>query len=422
MAIYIQILLLILVLAAFVFAFLSARTWHWGHVLVVLGIFLSTLGFFLLAAETLRINAIYRSQINQLERELADVKARNEALAKGTEDPNIIGQLRNDEPPVLVAEDAESMPSLADLDHQLLLATRVRGPVWRQVAPTGIDPQSGAVRVAIPAPVPAGVKPETVVFVFEEGPPQLPAGGTPRGAQYLGEFRVSDAAGQEATLAPVLPLDEFERARLGASRGPWAIYETMPADRHEVFAGMSEEELREKVPPQSVEEFLRHDKDAGTDDPEERKVGFDADGIRLPPDQLGEAAKVVYQRRLRDYATEFDELARRRIVMGADIEAVTKDIERLLAAIASAKKLQAFRENEIQRLNTDLSGIAKERQAIDRHLVQVQRQMARARELLDAALKRNSELASELAARQSRSGRAVSPAPPTGPLALGTVN
>ncbi|MEX0612975.1 MAG: hypothetical protein WD738_08915 [Pirellulales bacterium] len=419
----ILIISLVLLIPAAVLAYFAARTWHWGHVLVVLGIYASTIWFFWLAYETLRINAIYRSQINQLDRELANVKGRNEALAKGTEDPSIIAQLRNDEPPVLVAEDAESMPSLADLDHQLLLATRVRGPVWRQVAPAGIDPQTGAVQVNIPSPVPAGIKPETVVFVFEEGPAQLPAAdGRPQGAQYLGEFRVSEAAGQQATLQPGLPMDEFERARLGASRGPWVIYETMPADRHEVFADMSEEELKQKVPPQSVEEYLRHGKAAGPDDPPERQVGLDENGVRLPPDQLAKAAKKIYQRRLRDYATEFDESTRRRIVMVAEIEAVKKDIERLLASLDSANKLQTFRKGEIQRLNTDLAGIGKERQAIERHLTQVGQQLARVRELLDAALKRNSELAAQLATRQLRSGRAVSPAPPAGPLALGTVN
>ena len=421
MARSIQILLVILILAAFVFAVLGARTWHWGHVLVVLGIFLSTLGFFLLAAETLRINAIYRNQINQLERDLADMKARNEALLTGTDDPNLIAQMQHEDPPVLVREDAESMRSLAEMDHQLLLATRRRGPVWRNVAPAGIDPQTGAVRVNIPAPVPAGIGPETVVYVFEQGPAALPtAEGAPQGAQYLGEFRVSQAAGQEAALTPVLPMGEYERARLAASRGPWVIYETMPADRHEVLAQMSEEELKQKLPPQSVEEYLRHGKEAGPDDPEERQVGFDENGNRLPPQELENAAKKRYQRRLRDYATEFDELGRRRIVMEADVEAVKKDIERLLAAIESAKKLQAFRQDEIQRLNTDLAGITKERQTIERHLAQVEQQLARVRELLNAALKRNSELAAELAAQQLRSGR--SPAEPTGPLALGTVN
>ena len=225
---------------------------------------------------------------------------------------------------------------------------------------------------------------------------------------------------------PVLPMDEFERARLAASRGPWVIYETMPADRHEVFAQMSEEELKQKVPPQSVEEYLRHGKEASPDDPEERQVGFDENGNRLPPDQLDKAVKKQYQRRLRDYASEFDELGRRRIVMEAGVEAVKKDIERLLAAIESAKKLQAFRQDEIERLNTDLAGITKERDAIERHLAQVEQQLARVRELLDATLKRNSELAAELAARQLRSGRSLdgarSPGEPAGPLALDTVN
>jgi hypothetical protein len=419
MGLYVQILLVLLLLAAFVFAFLGARTWHWGHVLVVLGIFLSTLGFFLLAAETLRINAVYRTKINQLERDLADVKARNEALRRGTDDQNLIAQLRNEDPPVLVPEEAEATRGLAELEHELLLATRRRGPVWRNVAPAGVD-QSG-IRVNIPAP--AGLRSETVVHVFEQGPATLPADdGAPQGAQYLGEFRVTQAAGQEAALMPVLPLDEFQRARLAASRGPWVIYERMPADQHEIFARMSEEELKQKLPAQSVEEYLRHGKPAGPDDPDERKVGLDADGNRLAPDQIDEAAKVVYQRRLRDFATEFDELSRRRIVMQADIEAVKRDIERLAAADESAKKLQAFRQDEIRRLKTDLAGVTKERDAIEKHLAQVQDQLASVRELLEATLKRNSELAEELAARQLRSRRAVSPTPAAGPLAIDSVN
>jgi hypothetical protein len=421
MALIIQILLLVLLLATFAFAFLGARTWHWGHVLVVVGIFLSTLGFFFLAAETLRINAVLRSQVNQLESDLTDVQARNEALRTGTEDTSLINQMRNEDPPVLVAEDAESLESLGELDHELLLATRRRGPVWRNVAPAGVDAQSGAVRVNIAAPVPAGITPETVVYVFEQGPAAPAAEGAPP-AQFLGEFRVTEAAGQEALLVPVLPQDEFERARLAQSGGPWVIYERMPADRHEVFAEMSEEELKQKLPGPSLEEYLRHGKEAGPDDPPERKVGLNADGQRLPPDQLGEAAKVLYERRLRDYATEFDELARRRVVMGAEIDAVTQDIARLAAAMESAKKLHAFRQNEIQRLNTDLAGIQKERQIIEQHLAQVELQVKRAQELLAATLKRNSELADDLADRQLRSGRAVPPEEANGPLALGTVN
>lgn len=400
MALYV---LIGLALASFVIAYFSARTWHWGHVIVVVGIFLSTLGFFLLAAETLRINSVYRSATARKTDELQQVTARNEALEKGTDNANIIAQLRSQtEPPVQMPEDAESIPGFAELDHQLLLATRIRGRVWRKVAPAGID--AGAVRVAIEAPVPAGLNKDTVVYLFEDGPAQLPAAdGQPQGKQYLGEFRVSEAAGQQATLVPVQPLDEFELRRLAASRPPWVIYETMPPDRHAIFAGMTDEELKQKVPAQSVEEYLRHGKEATADDDDARKLGLDENGKPLPPENLASAAKVLYQRRLRDYAAEFDELSRRRVAMEVAKEAVDKDMKQLEVALASAEQLHDFREGEIQRLNTDLAGITKERQAIERHLAQVQQQLAKARELLTETLKRNSEMADELAAAQLRS-------------------
>jgi hypothetical protein len=328
---------------------------------------------------------------------------------------------------VLVAEEAQSMASLSDLRHELLLATRRRGPVWRNVAPAGIDAKTGAINVTIPAPVPAGISKDTVVHVFEQGAAEPPAAdGAPQGPKYLGEFRVTAAAGQEATLVPTLPMGSFQGAQLASSRGPWVVYERMPADRHEIFAGMSQDQLRQKLPPQLVEEYLRHGQEARPDDPDEQKVGLDADGNRLASEEIDKAAKVVYQRRLRDYATEFDELARRRIVMEADIAAIVKDIERLAAANESAKKLTAFRQDEIGRLKTDVAGISKERKAIDAHLTQLEQQLARIRQLLAAALKRNSQLADELAGRQLRTARPPGGAraieDPVEPLALGAIN
>jgi hypothetical protein len=392
MALYI---LIGLVLASFVIAFFSARTWHWGHVIVVLGIVLATGGFFILAAETLRINSVYRSAIDRKTKELEQLTAVNDALRNGTDDPSIMAQLRNEaEPAVAIPENAESIPSLADLDHQILLATRLRGRVWRDVAPAAAD-ASGTVRLAA---VPAGLKKDTVVYVFEEGPAQLPAAdGRPQGKQYLGEFRVTEPAAQQIALAPLQPLDQFEQRRLAASRGPWVVYETMPPDRHQLFAGMTEEQLRQRVPPQSVGEYIRHGQEANPDDDDARKQGLDADGKPLPSGELAGAAKVIYQRRLRDYAAEFDELSRRRVDMEVSKAAVQKDIDRLTAALASAKKLQASREAEVKRLTTDLTGVKKERQTIEQHLAKVRQQLARVRELLDNTLKQNSELADRLA-------------------------
>ncbi len=415
---FIQIGLGVLVLASFVIAYLSARTWHWGHVLVVLGIFLSTVGFFILSAEVLRINAVLRKQVNAKEKELTAVTARNEALLRGSKDAGVINQLRGAE--VKIPEDAESIPSIAELDHELKLQTQVRGRVWRKVANGGFDPKSGTLKIAVESPTPAGINAESVVYLFEEGNPALP--DPTKGAQFLGEFRVTEATGQQATLQPLLELDEFAARRLAGSRGPWAMYETMPADRYEIFAGLTEEQLKQILPPQSVNEYIRHGKDAGPDDSEWQKVGFDENGKRLDPKDIGKAAKVLYQRRLRDYALDFEELARQRAALLADASGIKQDNQRLAAALASAKELQKFREDEIAKLKTDLAGVTKEREAIEKHQKLVQQQLANAEKLLAETLQKNSQLAKELAARQMRSGRlpsgATSPAAP-GPLALG---
>ena len=127
---------------------------------------------------------------------------------------------------------------------------------------------------------------------------------------------------------------------------------------------MTDEQLKQLLPEKSLNEYLRHGKDATADDDPHRKLGVDADGDPLPPEEIGKAAKTLYQRRLRDYAVEFDEMWRRRIAMRAEIDAVTKDIEQLTAAEESAKKLQAALTDQRQKLTTELVGITKERDAI----------------------------------------------------------
>lgn len=418
--------LLAFAVASFVIAFFSARTWHWGYVVVVELIFLSTLGFFILAAETVRINAVLRTKVNTEQNELDRLDAQNDALKNGSQDATVIGQLANIDPPAKIPEGAESIPSFENLDHELLIATRQRGKVWRNVKPTAVaNAQTGVVTVSIPSPLPVDQKnPKPVVYVFDDGPPQPPAAnGAPQGPQYLGEFSVTKASPQQATLQPVLAMDDFERRRLSASRGPWIVYETMPLDRHSIFKGKSDQELQQKLPKQSMKEYLRDGKEATADDDPLRVVGLDENGNRLPAADIAKATKKVYERRLREYASEFDELARRRVVIMTDIDALNKDLARIAAAKKVADELQAFREGERTKLTSDLAGINKEREAMGAHLAQVNRILARARELTAQLLRSNEQLTAELAARQLRSRQPESgakpPAKPAAPLALG---
>ncbi len=415
---YLLIGLGILVVASFVVAYYSSKTWHWSQVVLVEAIFLSAVGYLFLAVEVAGIHNILRTQINQNAQRLEETDKLNAALTGGTSDRRLIGQLRGQG--VEIPDDVEHVSSVRDLDHKLHMLTRIRGRVWRGVMPAGVNPQTGVAQATLPSADAAGMDTNTIVFVFEEGEPTEP--DPSQGKQYLGEFRITATDGQQLTLTPVLELDQFELQRLAGSAGPWSLYETMPVDRQEIFAGMSEEELRQKLPPKSVEDYIRNGQDARSDDDPDRVVGYDEAGNRLGPDDMDKAVRRVYERRLRDYALEFEELARQRVIMMADGAAVRQDNKRLQEALASAQRLQAFREDELKRLGVDQAGIIKDRQAVERQLAFVNRQRDVARQRLAQLLQQNTQLANVLAARQTALANEIdarTTTPPPAPLPAG---
>jgi hypothetical protein len=426
---YILIGLVILILATFVIAYFASRTWHWAYVLVVVGIVLSTAGSFILAAEVLRINSVLRTNYIRHEQQLADQNERIAALQEGTDDPALINKLRGEE--LRIAEDAASVPSLGELEHQIRLKTHVRGRIWRTPAPGAFDPQTGAVVVGLEAPVPAGLAPDSVVYLFEQG--DLAAADPLRGAQYLGEFRVSQTAAQQATLLPTMALADYERQRLGGSRRPWVIYETMPADQHTIFAGMSEEELRQRLPASVVEEYLRHGQPPSTDDDEYHRAWYDEEGKRVGVEDVAKLSaeersrlREVYHRPARDFAFEFGELAKRIGLLLTTKAALEQDNQRLELALAAARALGTFREEEIQKYTADLNGLAGDIRAVQQHLTIVQQQVDRLRVLIEQTLRQSSQLVRDLAARQAAVAAAVDRttslgSPPAGP-AIGRAN
>ena len=230
---------------------------------------------------------------------------------------------------------------------------------------------------------------------------------------------MKEVAGQQVTLVAVQEFDDFDRNRITNSRGPWVLHETMPIDRNDLFAGLTEEQLRKLLPEESVEEYIRQGSPAGPDDDEWHVIGFDEEGNQVGPENIDKAVKKVYQRRLRDYAVEFAELNRQRVILLANIDAVKTDTERLKSALVSAKKLEAFRQEEIRKLGIDLAGVQKERELIEQHLTTVQQQLANARQLLTQAIAENRRLTDELTQRDAQLRERSGSVPAEGPLALG---
>jgi hypothetical protein len=395
LALVLQILLAVLLLAGLVSFGLAFKRWHWSLVLIVGFIFLSGAVYLFLAAETIRINRNLRMNLARLEQDIERLEKQNNDLLHGSGDT----------------------PGIVQLTHHLQMHTRDRGRAWRQVAPAGALDQQGRRAVTIPSPTPHGLQADTIVYAFEAGKPN-PADPA-NGQQFLGEFRVVESTETGVVLESVNLLDQRTGERLARSQGPWNLYETMPGDRYSTFAGIEEAELRQRLPASVIEEYLRHGTEATPNDDPHNVVGYDEDDKRLPPDQLDKAVRKVFQRPLRDYAFLFSELAKEKVVLMARIDAVREDNVKLEAALASAEKLSAFREEQKELMETDLAGMKQDRAAIEKHLTAVRSMLENARKLVDDLLAENSKLATELAERESALEQmidAVAPAPTTASL------
>jgi hypothetical protein len=414
----------ILLLASFILCYFAAQRWHWSHVFVGEVLFLSSLLFVFLAADVLRMNEKVRADLNRVEQTLERTEPLVRAIESGSRDPSTISSLEAQEVPVVYdtnPDNPNAMLGTGALDHQVGMITRLVGRKWEEVVPQGApNPQSGEVTVKVELPDPHGMEQNAVVYVFEQGEPALP--DPAQGRQYLGEFRVNSVAGNLVKIEPVGTVDSDRAARLGGSRGPWIVYENMPIDQHpdgllQIFAGIEGDDWSKAVPGPVIEEYRRHGTEAQPDDDQWHRVGLDADGNVVGIDDWDEkAVRFEYRRELRDYSYLFTEYSKRWIELLADRAALVEQNKKLAATLASARELQAFREDEQQKLRFDLAGIKKDRAAVEAHLAALEASLANARDLLTATLDENLVLARQLATTQRELTRAINavtePTPP----------
>ncbi|MEO2045114.1 MAG: hypothetical protein ABGX16_00895 [Pirellulales bacterium] len=402
MALVIQIVLAVVVLLALVATWLSTKNWHWGQVVLALGLFLTATGYAILAADTMRIHRNLRSNIAKNQTELANLQSRIGALQRGTNDESLKRKALPAESPQLemTAEDvAGTMPGINELTHRMHLLTRLRGKVWRGVQPAGAPGENGQVEVTISAPTPHGLAKDSILYVFEAGNPM--ASNPLEGRQYLGEFRVQGDTDGGVVLVPIHTLDPLAGERLSRSEGPWNLHESMPIDQHELFASLTEEQLRHWLPEATVEEYIRDGTPATVDDDPWHIAWFDDEGNRVGPEATNQQEHTSkYDRPLRDYAPLISELARVQVERIAAAKALTADNKKLQAALASAKELGQLHVQQQQVLSQDLAGMRADRAAIEALLTQIQHLLAQATTALDHKLASNIRLANQYVAEQ----------------------
>jgi hypothetical protein len=409
-----QILLAIVVLVGLITAIMSIKNWHWAQMLLMLAIFFSSIGTLVLGLEVFRIHKNYRAGVIKLENQIAAEEAKREALTLGA-DISMASTVFPDVPPLLAAEDR--MPGLNVWISRLQDVYRQRGRAWRGVAPAGpVDPATDRVPVRIDNPKPHGLEKDTLVYAFEQGDPN-PA-SPQEGAQYLGEFRVVEVAPDGAILESTVDLDNRTGNRIAGTQRPWELYDRMPMDRHELFAGLTEEQLRQRLPESSVEAYIRQgqtvDKPANVDAFNPTIAMFDEQGNRVGPENADKAVRWAFERPLRDYAYLFAAANRLAVALAAEQEALVEDNKKLNASLEIAKKLGALRTEEKAGLTGDLQHIQRDREAIEAHLATVQRVLANVQARVAELLAETLEQRNQLEAKQERQLRELdrtSPAP-----------
>ncbi|HOM17989.1 MAG TPA: hypothetical protein PLQ00_11715 [Thermoguttaceae bacterium] len=334
----------------------------WNKVLLGF-IFLLSLGFFYMAARTLKTHQVWRESAQKYEQAirqtlkgpLSSEEISGEMLglvAKGTLSPynETIQEILQETEAVREGEQKSLRSLRAALDRELFM----RGRVWRDVRPAKrpTEPnEKGEFELMVDmASEQHQLTDKMVLYLFEEKLAQ-------DGGRYLGEFRVSGVGGKQVTLNPAKKMDQEEYNRLVKSSGPWVIYERLPMDRHDLFEGLSEQDLKAMM-PSAYQEILRHGQPAKADDPPECVV----DG--------------KYQRPLIDFALALNHAHIRRSQLIDLKKAAERDKEMIDKALAVAQAQQKVYEQQKEEAEKALKQMESERNAAAAHLKEVEERLA----------------------------------------------
>ncbi len=227
----------LLVLFFFFLTYMFTKTWRWFHVVCTFFVFGASIAFCCYVAMSYKTHAAWKTveRKNRLEAEKA--QAEYEQLMYGD-----------------LTEVVQTTPSIRTQNAKFARMVIDRGRVWRGCSPQGPPQGDGSVTVST---IPEGtadaaaldnqIVQQMILYAFTEAeaPPELrPTAQTdplPPGTKmpeiFLGEFTATAVTTTSVTLAPTLPLDNFQKQQLLVGGKTWTLFETMPIDGHNFFSG-----------------------------------------------------------------------------------------------------------------------------------------------------------------------------------------
>lgn len=218
--------------------YLNTKSWRALHVTFTFLCFAAAIAFAVYSAMVMKTRSNWQKFYTQAEKNLGQAEEKLQLVTDGN---------RADVP-----QKADNIRVMKEEVGRILLD---RGRVWRECRPTNAAPDSVTVSTA-PASLPEGVAPapnkieeKLILYAFKE---ITSADGIKVPGIFLGSFRVTAATPDTVTMAPLIPLDGQQMQHLNDREATWALYELMPIDDYEAFAGLTDDQIKALFPPELV--------------------------------------------------------------------------------------------------------------------------------------------------------------------------
>lgn len=384
----------------------------WNRVLLgVIGVL--SLAMLILGARALKTHQYWRQIAQRLEQELRE-QQRLRRILTGVASPEEIEEARK------TGQITYTLPEIEVAVHEMLLR---RGPAWYACQPRGVDPGTGAVRVFMPTPN-HQVQPRQVLWVFDER--FLSQGGS-----LLGGFEVAGIGGEdnrELQLTPLFSLEPQEIRRIEqsiASRATWTLYQLLPPDQPQLFAGLTKEQLEQIFPPQAfpraeernrvITEFALDGKPATVEEVrlqglrgivaevDERGNVVLEDGLPKPLD----AGKGVFVRQLRSYESLLRWYHRQRAEWVDRLAVANRTQNYLKQVMADATLQQQFRQRDVDYFRQEKAREIAERDLVASHRQKLEEKLNTDLAEIGRIIGQNRAMAAEIARIQAEAIRAV---------------
>ncbi len=278
----------------------------------------------------------------------------------------------------------EFKPGIEQVRAELYKLTVDRQRVWYKCMPeVNIKRPAGTVtiKVTVDQPHPSGIANKSILYAFEDvSPPQ---------GRYLGVFKVTAVADKQITLEPAFKLNPDDLKKLAEAKKPWNLYDSLPHDSHGILDQLGQQDKKAMLPADSLEEYIE-------------------DGRAAP--QGSPAADIVdgkYVRPLRDYGYLFKTYRLQITELVDRLEAVVRDKQLVEDALADAKLQVQYWRQQGTVAKTLLAEMARQRDAVQAHLDNLQKKFAEAKAAAANLTKNNKAMAGQIAKSQLDATRRI---------------